>query len=82
MNFKNYYNSKVAIAGRESLRSIIFFETIVQHQLALKVYIQNTQHQSLAGECTIDAFSRVIMRYLATGIPLYLVLLQILIYPC
>ncbi|QDQ02833.1 DUF2338 family protein [Lysinibacillus fusiformis] len=56
VNFKNYYNSKVAIAGRESLRSIIFFETIVQHQLALKVYIQNTQHQSLAGECTIDAF--------------------------
>ncbi|MGE7997645.1 opine metallophore biosynthesis dehydrogenase [Lysinibacillus sp. NPDC093190] len=56
VNFKNYYNSKVAIAGRESLRSKIFFETIVQHQLALKVYIQNTQHQSVAGKCTIDAF--------------------------
>ncbi|GAB0169768.1 opine metallophore biosynthesis dehydrogenase [Lysinibacillus sp. CTST325] len=56
VNFKNYYNGKVAIAGRESLRSKIFFETIVQHQLALKVYIQNIQHQSVAGKCTIDAF--------------------------
>ncbi|EON70873.1 opine metallophore biosynthesis dehydrogenase [Lysinibacillus sphaericus] len=56
VNFKNYYNGKVAIAGRESLRSKIFFETIVQHQLALKVNIQNTQHQSVAGECIIDEF--------------------------
>ncbi|MFJ3387669.1 opine metallophore biosynthesis dehydrogenase [Lysinibacillus sp. NPDC086135] len=56
VNFKNYYNGKVAIAGRESLRSKIFFKTIVQHQLALKVYIQNIQHQSVAGTCTIDAF--------------------------
>ncbi|MFF2175841.1 opine metallophore biosynthesis dehydrogenase [Lysinibacillus sp. NPDC058147] len=56
VNFKNYYNGKVAIAGRESLRSKIFFETIVQHQLALKVYIQNIQHQSVAGKCTIDTF--------------------------
>ncbi|MEY9978452.1 opine metallophore biosynthesis dehydrogenase [Lysinibacillus sp. RC79] len=56
VNFKNYYNSKVAIAGRESFRSKIFFETIVQQQLALKVYIQNTQHRSVAGKCTIDAF--------------------------
>ncbi len=56
VNFKNYCNSKVAIAGRESLRSNIFFDTIVQQQLALKVFIQNTQHQAVAGKCTIDAF--------------------------
>ena len=55
VNFKNYFNGKVAIAGRESLRSKIFFETIVQHQLALKVFIQNNHHQPVAGECTIDA---------------------------
>lgn len=54
VNFKSHLNSKVAIAGRESIRSKIFFETIVQHQLALQVSIQNTQHQSVAGECTID----------------------------
>ncbi len=55
VNFKNYFNSQVAIAGRESLRSKVFFETVVQHQLALKVDVQNKQHQSVAGECTIDA---------------------------
>ncbi|MFF2795780.1 opine metallophore biosynthesis dehydrogenase [Lysinibacillus xylanilyticus] len=56
VNFKNYYNCKVAIAGRESLRSKIFFETIVQHQRELNVNIQNTQHRSVAGKCIIDAF--------------------------
>ncbi|WP_155590503.1 opine metallophore biosynthesis dehydrogenase [Lysinibacillus cavernae] len=56
VNFKNYFNGKVAIAGRESLRSKNFFETIVQHQLALKVFIQNTQHEAVAGKCTIDTF--------------------------
>ncbi|MFJ7406773.1 MULTISPECIES: opine metallophore biosynthesis dehydrogenase [unclassified Lysinibacillus] len=55
VNVKNYFNSKVAIAGRESLRSKAFFETVIQHQLALKVYVQNNQHQSVAGECTIDS---------------------------
>lgn len=55
VNFKNYFNSKVAIAGRESLRSKAFFENVIQHQLALNVYVQNKQHQSVAGECTIDA---------------------------
>jgi len=54
VNFKSHLNSKVAIAGRESIRSKIFFEAIVQHQLALQVSIQNTQHQSVAGEFTID----------------------------
>ncbi|MGE7839330.1 opine metallophore biosynthesis dehydrogenase [Lysinibacillus sp. NPDC093712] len=56
VNFKNYFNNKVAIAGRESLRSKAFFETVIQHQLALKVNVQNQQHQSVAGQCTIDAF--------------------------
>ena len=55
VNIKNYFHSKVAIAGRESLRSKLFFKSIVQHQLALKVGVQNNQHQSVAGECTIDA---------------------------
>ncbi|WP_342442945.1 opine metallophore biosynthesis dehydrogenase [Lysinibacillus sp. FSL K6-0075] len=56
VNFKKILNSKVAIAGRESLRSNLFFEAIIQHHLALKVSIQNTQHQPVAGECTIDTF--------------------------
>ncbi|WP_107841817.1 opine metallophore biosynthesis dehydrogenase [Metasolibacillus meyeri] len=56
VNFKNYCSDAVAIAGRESLRSKIFFESIVQHEFALKVSIQNKQHQSVAGECTINTF--------------------------
>lgn len=55
MNFKNYFHSKVAIAGRESLRSKLFFESVEQHQHALKVNVQNNQHHFVAGECTIDA---------------------------
>ncbi len=56
VNFKNYFNSKVAIGGRESLRSKAFFKAVVQHHLVFKVNVQNQQHQSVAGQCTIDAF--------------------------
>ncbi|MFJ7698751.1 opine metallophore biosynthesis dehydrogenase [Lysinibacillus fusiformis] len=54
VNFKHYFTSKVAIAGRESIRSQKVFDSIVQHQLALQVSVQNNQHQPVAGECTID----------------------------
>jgi len=54
VNFRNYLNSKVGIAGRESLRSNFFYESTIKHQLTLKVHIQNTQHQTVAGECVID----------------------------
>lgn len=55
VNFKNFFKSKIAIAGRESVRSNIFFEAVVQHQLVLKVSVQNTQHQAVSGVCKIDA---------------------------
>ncbi len=54
VNFKHYFTSKVAIAGRESIRSQKVFDSIVQHQLTLQVSVQNSQHQPVAGECTID----------------------------
>lgn len=54
VNLKNYLNSKVAIAGRESLRSNMFYEAVIQQQLAIKVHIQNPQHQSVAEECMLD----------------------------
>ncbi len=54
VNFKHYFTSKVAIAGRESIRSQKVFDSIVQHQLALQVSVQNSQHQPVAGECTIN----------------------------
>lgn len=40
VNFRNYLNSKVGIAGRESLRSNFFYESTIKHQLTLKVHIQ------------------------------------------
>jgi len=54
VNFKQYFMSKIAIAGRQSIRSHMVFESIIQHQLTLQVSVQNSQHQPVAGESTID----------------------------
>lgn len=80
VNFKHYFTSKVAIAGRESIRSHMVFDSIVQHQLALQVSVQNRQHQSVAGECTIDELFKGFHTINCNWDTLFYVLLQIRIF--
>ncbi|KKI90050.1 hypothetical protein WQ54_23325 [Bacillus sp. SA1-12] len=54
VNFKNHFNSYVGIAGRESVRSEMFFDALKQNEHLVRVSIQNEKHQNMKGECFVD----------------------------
>ncbi|MGM7723055.1 opine metallophore biosynthesis dehydrogenase [Metabacillus sp. Hm71] len=54
VNFKKLLHSYVGIAGRESVRSEMFFDALQQSNHLIRVSIQNDQHQKMKGECFID----------------------------
>ncbi|MFB9325559.1 opine metallophore biosynthesis dehydrogenase [Paenibacillus aurantiacus] len=55
---RRMWQSRVAIAGRESVRSAAFFEAMhAGHSLA-SASVQNDQHYAMAGECVFDGVFR------------------------
>jgi hypothetical protein len=48
----------VGIVGRESVRSAAFFTSLAETGGALRVDVQNDQHQALAGDCRLDRWFR------------------------
>ncbi|MBD1381800.1 opine metallophore biosynthesis dehydrogenase [Metabacillus arenae] len=51
---KKQRNCSVGIAGRASVRSESFFESIQQNNQLSRVSVQNEKHQAMEGECFID----------------------------
>lgn len=51
---KRYWNCRVGIAGRHSLRSASFYEALEQSNGKICVQAQSAQHQMLEGEYLID----------------------------
>ncbi|MGG3927989.1 opine metallophore biosynthesis dehydrogenase [Metabacillus fastidiosus] len=54
VNIKKYLNCYVGIAGRESVRSEMFFEALKQKEHLIRVNIQNKKHRNMKGECFVD----------------------------
>lgn len=54
VNVKKYLNCFVGIAGRESIRSEMFFEALNRNDHLIHVSVQNEKHRSVEGECFVD----------------------------
>jgi staphylopine/pseudopaline/yersinopine synthase len=54
VNLKNQLNCYVGIAGRESIRSEMFFSALEQNDHLIRVSIQNEKHRAMEGHCFID----------------------------
>ncbi|MCK9859667.1 opine metallophore biosynthesis dehydrogenase [Paenibacillus sp. ATY16] len=51
---KTYAKSRVAIAGRESVRSASLFSSLSKSDQWIDVAVQNEKHRKLAGRCRVD----------------------------
>jgi hypothetical protein len=54
VNLKNNLGCRVGIAGRVSARSTKFFGELEENKNKVCVHVQNKDHISMSGECTID----------------------------
>lgn len=54
VNLKKCWDCRIAIVGRESVRSESFFDSIKQSNQRIRVSIQNEKHRAMEGECFVD----------------------------
>lgn len=56
--FKRLWQSRVAVAGRESVRSAAFFEALQDGRSLATASAQNEKHRAMEGECAFDPVFR------------------------
>jgi staphylopine/pseudopaline/yersinopine synthase len=54
MIVKNHLGCEVGLAGRNSIRSELFFQSLELNENHIRVSVQNQQNERLQGECLID----------------------------